>query len=243
VARNRFRIDVSQHPRFTTSEVSQWVDCLKDNVSQFNFSGRLDTPEKRLVFLLKNGADHKNINSQETGYLSRYFREKNWPKLVEILEPTFDLLNTATILSLNQVRTAYANLDKDQQKLLDEMVTWAFLRKTSKLGMTFAKQQGMPVLFAWKIPDTDDDLATMRNILDAKTFRYQPPAARELGTTGRITLEAITLSEMRKYGSLQKMMLAPEGLLIVGISEDTTPQEASSSIAAAGGGKLPFGNF
>jgi len=170
--------------------------------------------------------------------LSMLFRLKKWDKIVENLEPAFDLLNKAgRDLKGKQIERAYDKLDLYQKKMLNDMVTWAFLRKTSKFGMTFARDQGMPVLFAWKTPNTADDLEEMRELLEVKPYKYQMVVARELGYSGRITLEVITLSEMRELGRLQQKMMAPDYLLIIGVNEDAGDQKISSSTGAAS-----FGN-
>lgn len=104
----------------------------------------------------------------------------------------------------DEKKKAYGNLTEDEKFCIDKIVTKAFFRKTSKLGLEFARSQGSPVAFAWRLPFYGE------KIEDA----LKETPWKKLGGRGKFA-EAITLSEMRKLSRLEKHGAAPQALRFI----------------------------
>ena len=116
----------------------------------------------------------------------------------------------------------------DQKIVLNSLLYGAFFRKTSKLGLEFAREQSIPVCFVWRLPDFSQldspndspKLTTLEDLyqyLGKKSYRSFKFTEDDHGVK---YMEAITSSEMRYLSRLQasgllKMeRIAPNYLLI-----------------------------
>jgi len=98
----------------------------------------------------------------------------------------------------DQKKAAYNRLSEEDKGCIDWLATKAFFRKTSKLGLEFARSQGAPVAFAWRHPFYYEKL---EDALKEKPWKA-------LGGRGKFS-EAITFSEMRKLARLETQGEAP----------------------------------
>ena len=175
-------------------------------------------------------------------------------KLLEKLDPILDLLADAGTLiqerekqvlkenlkmlkgKFNELATdAGSNDEKNDQKIiLNSLLKGAFFRKTSKLGLEFAKKQGTMVLFIWKLPDfSESNASTSTSLDDLYNYLKRKPyykfhfteddhqaSAASLERSLVKYMEAITSSEMRHLSRLEALGLlkiervAPNYLLI-----------------------------
>jgi hypothetical protein len=126
-------------------------------------------------------------------------------------------------------------ISEDQFKILDKMITYAFLRKTSKLGLEFAQHHHIPVIFSWKVPGEDvDNLGRLHDLLEMKPYKFLPMEARK-NTDWEVSPEAITFSEMRHLGRLRQKMTVPIYVLVSKIEvvqqqkAPPSPQKQASS--------------
>lgn len=101
-------------------------------------------------------------------------------------------------------KAAYGKLAEDDRACLDWLTTKAFFRKTSKLGLEFARSQGAPVAFSWRHPFHYEKI---EDALKEKPWKT-------LGGRGKFS-EAITFSEMRKLARLESEGGAPKNFRFV----------------------------
>ena len=196
------------------ADVDRWQQFLSDHRDEFDFSGTLNTPEERKRFLIKNySAQGNKLRFQNTD-LKKALDRMDWGFAVKELGPVFDLLNQMKSLLSQDADYLYQCLSEDQYKLLDKIITYAFLRKTSKLGLEFAESKSIPVIFAWKVPGEDvNNLTRLHQLLEMKPYKFFPMEAR-INASREPSPEAITFSEMRHLGRLRQKMTVPIYVLV-----------------------------
>lgn len=196
-------------------DVNNWKEFLSDCRETFDFSGMLNTPEERKRFLIKNYSAQGNKFRFRNVDLKASLDGEDWEAAVEELGPIFELLNNMKDSSSEELDYLYRKeISEDQFKILDQMITYAFLRKTSKLGLEFAEHQKIPVIFAWKVPGEDvGDLERLHQLLEMKPYKFFPMEARK-NTDRQASPEAITFSEMRHLGRLRQKMTVPIYVLV-----------------------------
>ncbi len=101
----------------------------------------------------------------------------------------------------------YQLLPANERTLINTVTRNAFFRQTSKLGLSFAKETGVMVLFSWKGDLNGDPItfADLRAQLNAKPYKFNQPTSRNDGVH-----EFVTYSEMRQIGRLLQKIIDPE---------------------------------
>ncbi len=223
----QFNPSHSRSPHLTQTDVNSWQNFLSAHRDEFDFSGTLNTTEERKRFLIKNYSAQGNKFRFKNTALKAALDRGDWEFAVGELEPVFDLLNQMNDFSTQELHERYNDLSDDQFKILDQIITYAFLRKTSKLGLEFAQSQNIPVIFAWKVPGESENLGRIHELLEMKPYKFFPMEARK-NTDNQISPEAITFSEMRHLGRLRQKMTVPIYVLVSKI-ETVQPAKGSSS--------------
>ena len=153
------RKNTSSNGALDAEKVTAWCAFIRNHPQEFSFFKKLQTPQDRARFVAKNFF----AISQETKGLSlelkQACRDHNWALILHQINPALDLLadTGAHIRSkepFNQaeLEARYNALTPDQKIVLNSILSRAFLRKTSKLGLSFAKAQNMTVFMAWQLP-------------------------------------------------------------------------------------------
>ena len=194
-------------PPNSPREHGKWAEFLQANHQKLDITrhkdGTLDTgPE----FFAKNSSPLSNDDEltyelltamQEVDLTSRREKiEQASKNMREVLDMATDPNFTTA-----QKKEAYSSLSDPEQRCLDKIVTKSFFRKTSKLGLEFARSQGAMVVFSWKPAYYYDNLQQQLGEKPWKT----------LGSRGKFS-EAITFSEMRKLARLESQGTAPPTL-------------------------------
>ncbi|MBX9578219.1 MAG: hypothetical protein K2W97_07070 [Chthoniobacterales bacterium] len=196
-------------------EVELWANYLSSHVGVFNFSKKLETLEQRVHFFLKNYTDIKFPEKIDKfpEDIKSLIEDKDWPAFVEYLSPVFDLLARASEGGqLNEnLMQEYERLSEDQQAALDCMVTYAFFRKTSKLGLHFARDNDITVVSVLKIGDKKDGevIKAINDALEIDPAYYSSPQFRlnkKEGKQGVPAAKSITLSEIAEAGRMMQQM-------------------------------------
>lgn len=227
------RITSPVSSKCTEAEMHAWAGCLTENVSKFDFAKKLNSPEKRVQFFLKNCDLNKvlSLSSRKKialpANLKAAFNNKNWSEAVAILQPAFDVLESATRLPIDTdtLKSQYDGLTSGQKLVLDITLSRAFLRKTSKLGLSFAREQGQVVLFAWGASGVENNLEGLHDLLEVKPYKDEHPEFRlnsQKSPNKQLSPEGITFSEMRELGRLKQKMMAPNYVLITKITSSAT---------------------
>jgi hypothetical protein len=198
-------------PQNSPREHSKWAEFLQANHQKLDITrhkdGTLDTgPE----FFAKNFSPGGNDYNDLTDDLRDAMQEDN-PQLrrekIELASNNIrKVLNMATDpnFTTEQKKEAYNKLEDSERFCLDKLVTKSFFRKTSKLGLEFARSQGAMVAFSWKPAYYYENL---QKDLGEKPWK-------NLGSRGKF-YEAITFSEMRKLVRLESQGAAPPTLRFV----------------------------
>lgn len=203
---------IGMNPLAATSNQQQvvaWANHLEAHAGQFDFSRKLgtsDTSIEALRFIIKN------CTSQELEFLN----EPNFPQITAGNSYTLDeaAMHSAS-QRLSRVVSCLRSMSEDEYQLLSEnekilidtVTRNAFFRQTSKLGLSFAKETGVMVLFSWK-GDLNGDPMTFANLraqLNAKPYKFNQPTSRNDGVH-----EFVTYSEMRQIGRLLQKVIDPE---------------------------------
>lgn len=110
----------------------------------------MDPGEERKRFLIKNYSHNNDLFEDD---LKEALKNENWEIAARELGPAFQLLNEMSTTAPAVLDNTYRNtLSENQRIVLDQLIAYAFLRKTSKLGLEFAQEKGIPVLVVWKVP-------------------------------------------------------------------------------------------
>ncbi|HLB33834.1 MAG: hypothetical protein A3F67_10135 [Verrucomicrobia bacterium RIFCSPHIGHO2_12_FULL_41_10] len=155
--------DYLRHKRETTltvKKVQSWINFLTFNCQEFDFSKKLTTFSEKAQFIAKN---FYAITEESTGIsdqLRRACRNNDWNYIIAKLDKALNLLaemgaefNKTTPFDTEVFEQKHKRLTLDQKIALDSILSRAFLRKTSKLGLSFAQEQNSTVFMAWKLPD------------------------------------------------------------------------------------------
>ena len=203
----------------SSSQVQPWATHLQNNSGKFDFSRKVGTDQKRLEFVIKN-CKKEDFSPALQGDID----SQNWSGLMQKLRPALDLLSRVNEPGdLSALKDAYALLSPDQKKILDTVVINALFRQTSKLGLTFARNAGASILFAWQAQEGVGSLDSLHSLLEAKPYKGKNP---QFQGTGKDQFEFFTYSEMRELGRLQQRQalaptqnIVPDHLLITKIDD------------------------
>lgn len=222
-------IPAADNPLCTNAEAHAWAGCLTRNISKFDFSKKCDSSEKKKLFFIKNCDVAKVLDLLEGAHLNTAgfkaaIKNKNWDDFIATtLGPAFDLLENKDNLSVAELQQQYRNddyLTPDARIILDVVLCKAFFRKTSKLGLTFAREQEITVIFAWDISGANS-LEQLHDLLEVKQYKIIPPGLRvnsQKKGLRQLSPEATTFSEMRELGRLMQKMVAPNYILMKGVT-------------------------
>ncbi|MFI0347208.1 MAG: hypothetical protein ACH346_00335 [Chthoniobacterales bacterium] len=213
-------INARNKTNLSHDNIHLWADFLGSETYKyhFNFFNKLGSPEQKKRFIAKNYYGITRLHNISDP-LKQFFLNKNWNRIIEILSPALDLLADAgtqlatdQLFDANALKTRYKSLTKDQKIVLDSILVRSFFRVTSKLGLSFARDNNIPVLFVWKLPE-EWGLSPEKfyNYWEIKPYKAEPPQFREIGRD--YYPEAITSSEMRQLGRLKQKEEAPNYLL------------------------------
>ena len=244
----------------TDEQASSWAKFLSDNIFKFDFSKKLETPEAKKRFISKN---FKGITKNEGLSLALQVKinsskSSDWNDVISYLDPALQLIvdvgrqiNTSNHFDIEGLTKRYQNLPKgekkwdkeDQKKILDYILYGAFFRKTSKLGLDFAKTQEIPVCFVWKLPDFSGSTPSLPTTLkELHEYLERKPYYKFNFTENNKSvkyMEAITSSEMRyltrleELGRLNIERFAPNYLLIREIIPPALPTNTTSITSTA----------
>ena len=227
-------------------QAEAWSMFLERHLSAFDFSRKLTSTEAKARFVAKN---YKNITKNKgiSDVLKQAFCANTWNAITDYLEPIFTCLHNvgrnliAPELNNEQINQASTTLggqsqfsdlqkskgrQKDLQYVLNSVVSEAFFRTTSKLGLEFAREQNIQVGFVWTHsfsplnPPPFSSLQEFRKYVERKP--YYKNDFRENSKDTKYP-EAITCSEARHLGRLKERNEAPSFLLIRNIIEKTSP--------------------
>lgn len=198
-------------PPNSPREHAKWAEFLQANHQKLDITrhkdGTLDTgPE----FFAKNFSPGGNDYHFLTHDLRDAMQEDNPQLRREKIELASQNIRTVLDMATDpnfttaQKKEAYNKLSDSERFCLDNLVTKSFFRKTSKLGLEFARSQGAMVVFAWRPARYYDNLQQQ---LGEKPWK-------NLGSRGKF-YEAITFSEMRKLARLESQGTAPPTLRFV----------------------------
>lgn len=236
----------------TLDQGKAWAAFLSkhENLSSFDFSEKLRDPESKKRFIVKN---HQNITKLDnvSDFLRESFKTNNWDSIIDQLNPALNLLVSIgddlikPVLSEPELKVILKDLkkkykdfsnqpnQKDLEITLNSILYGAFFRKTSKLGLEFAKSFNIPVGFVWKHYFSDTLPSTLNELhdyLERKPY-YFLNYRRSNKVNADPYPEAITCSEMRHLGRLmlksserEGIRTAPDYLLIKDI---TLPEDSS----------------
>ena len=194
-------------PPNSPREHGKWAEFLQANHQKLDITrhkdGTLDTgPE----FFAKNSSPLSN--DDELTYelytsmleVDLQIRGKKIEQASKNIRSVLDMATDPSFTTA-QKKEAYSRLSDSESRCLDKIVTKSFFRKTSKLGLEFARSQGAMVVFSWKPAYYYDNLQQQLGEKPWKT----------LGSRGKFS-EAITFSEMRKLARLESQGTAPPTL-------------------------------
>lgn len=229
----QFQSPYQQQGNLSTQDVDSWKEFLSSHRKTFDFSGKLTTTKERMQFLIKNYASPAEAVRLKNPELRNALLQKDWGFAVGELDPVFNLLNQMDSLSSHEANARYAALSQDRRMILDKMITYAFLRKTSKLGLEFAQNQNIPVIFAWEVPGEDiNNLNRLHQLLEVKPYKFFPMESR-INSQGVDSPEAITFSEMRHLGRMRQKMQVPIYFLVSKIEVIQQRPQRSSSLTTS----------
>ena len=226
-------------------QAEAWADFLENHLRAFDFSRKLTSDEAKERFVAKN---YKNIttNKRISHILKKVFDNNNWSTITGYLEPIFTCLRKVgenliipqelkneligNVSDTLEAQSQFSDLSDDRKKdlqfVLKSVVSEAFFRTTSKLGLNFAREQNIQVGFAWTHlflpldPPLLSSLQEFRDYVERKPY-YKNDFRRN--SKGAKYPEAITCSEARHLGRLKERNEAPSFLLIRNIIEKTSP--------------------
>ena len=211
-------------PRSSTRDHRKWAEFLQANPHKLDITRHKDgTPDIGAEFFAKNlsTGDPNDYNGMGGPVRDAMWDIENDGKLApnQRKDPAElrDALDAATEqirgvlamatdpkFSTAEKKAAYNKLTDEDKGCLDWLTTKAFFRKTSKLGLEFARSQGAPVAFSWRHPFYYEKLD---DALKEKPWKT-------LGSRGKFA-EAITFSEMRKLARLETQGEAPRNFRFV----------------------------
>lgn len=211
-------------PRSSTREHRNWAEFLQANPHKLDITRHKDgTPDIGAEFFAKNLStgdpnDYPRMGGPVRDAMQDIENDGKLPQgqrrdpaelrmaLDAATEQIRGVLAMATDpqIPTTEKKAAYNKLTEDDKGCLDWLTTKAFFRKTSKLGLEFARSQGAPVAFSWRHPFYYEKLE------DA--LREKP--WKTLGGRGKFA-EAITFSEMRKLARLEARGEAPANFRFV----------------------------
>jgi hypothetical protein len=188
----------SHLPQEKTSQllplVQKWGHFLENHRDAFNFSERLQRKDWISFFL-------KNIHLQSGQLLYQQmvpeekFSLKALQRVEKLLAPGKEFLlnifealehspDQASFIQASQLITPpFENLMPELQEYSINLLQNAIWRKTSKLGLSFAAEQGIPVFFSWQLPGQEEDVNAIIPLLEVAPHKANPPHCYRYRTT------------------------------------------------------------